>query len=532
MQEEYDYIICGGGTAGCVVATRLIEQNKGTVLVLEAGKSDDGFHFRIPAGIPVVINETWDYTTEPDSRTNNRRMSCAQGKVLGGSSSVNGMIYLRGHAEDYDDWAEQYGCSGWDYKSVLPYFIKAEKNESLSGPYHGSEGHFVISDSRMKHPLTRAFIKSGQELGLPYVNDFNDAAKSAIGFYQHNIRNGERGSTSRTYLGSIRKNPNLIVKINTQVSKIVVKQGKATAVECVFKGQKQTFTARKSIILSSGSIGSAKILLLSGIGPKNHLEQVGINTIQDLPVGQNYQDHLHVSVNATIKEPISLYGEDKGIKRYKHGLQWMLYRQGIVASSFLEGGAFMDMGQEGRPDVQAMFIPVLDTFDDPENLANNRTHGFSIKMCHLRPKSRGELKLRSCDPGDSVRIDGNLLDHPDDVKGLIYATQFGLDLLAQPSLQAMIEDVFAPDASIDRDDWEKLEEFVRNTCKTTYHPVGTCRMGANPQDSVVDTSLRVHGIENLRVIDCSVFPVLPSGNTNGPTIAIAEKAADLLIQQT
>lgn len=530
--EQFDYIICGGGTAGCVVATRLIEQGKGRVLVLEAGKSDDGFYFRIPAGIPEVIKETWDYTTEPDARTNHRRMSCAQGKVLGGSSSVNGMIYLRGHAQDYDAWATQYGCTGWDYQSILPYFIKAEKNESLSGPLHGSEGHFVISDTRLKHPLTRAFIKAGQELGLSYVNDFNDEAKSAIGFYQHNIRDGERGSTSRTYLGSVRQNPQLVVKVNTVVSKIVIENNKAVAVECVVNGQRQTFTAKKSIVLSAGSIGSAKILLLSGIGPSEHLDEMEIPTIQDLPVGKNYQDHLHVSVNATIKDPISLYGEDKGIKKYKNGLQWLLYRQGIVASSFLEGGAFMDMGNEGRPDVQAMFIPVLDTFDDPENLAKNRTHGFSIKMCHLRPKSRGELRLRSRNPEDPVKINGNLLDHPDDLKGLVYATQFGLDLLAQPALKNVIEEVFAPDATIQRDDVAQLEQFVRETCKTTYHPVGTCCMGQSPHEAVVDTNLKVHGIDNLRVIDCSVFPALPSANTNGPTVAVAEKGADLLIQQT
>lgn len=528
--QEFDYIICGGGTAGCVVATRLIEEKKGTVLLLEAGKKDDSFYFRIPAGIPVVINETWDYTTEPDAKTNNRRMSCAQGRALGGSSSVNGMIYLRGHAEDYDQWATEYGCTGWDYANVLPYFIKAENNESLSGPNHGNAGHFAISDTRMKHPLTRAFIKAGQELGLPYVNDFNDEAKSAIGFYQHNIRNGERGSTSRTYLGSVKDDPLLHVKTDTLVSKVVIEEGEATAIQCTVNGVEQVFKARQQIILSAGSIGSAKILLLSGVGPQEDLEALNIPVKANLPVGLNYQDHLHVSVNATIKDPISLYGEDKGLKKYKHGLQWLLYRQGIVASSFLEGGGFMDMSGEGRPDVQAMFIPVLDTFDDPENLAKNRTHGLSIKMCHLRPKSRGKLQLRSNEPQDSVLIDGNLLDHPDDLKGLVLATQFGLDLLAQPGLKNVVDEVFAPDQAIDRNDIEALENFVRETCKTTYHPVGTCRMGRSPVDSVVDTSLKVHGISKLRVIDCSVFPTLPSANTNGPTVTVAEKAVDMLIQ--
>ncbi|MDM1019378.1 GMC family oxidoreductase N-terminal domain-containing protein [Acinetobacter sp. VNK23] len=530
--KEFDYIVCGAGSAGCVVATRLIEQNKGTVLLLEAGGSDQDFNYKIPAGIPVVINSTWNYTTEPDARTHHREMSCAQGKVLGGSSSVNGMIYLRGQAEDYDEWADVYGCTGWDFQSILPYFKKSENNESLSGEYHGTQGHFVISDTRLKHPLTRAFIKAGQELGLPYVNDFNGQSQQGVGFYQHNIKNGERGSTSRTYLASVRQNPQLTVQLNTQVEKVLVEQGKATGIECRINGTSTVIKARKGVVLSSGSIGSAKILLLSGIGPKEHLDSLGIEVKQDLPVGKNYHDHLHTSINATIKRPISLYGEDKGLKRYKHGLQWLLFREGVVASSVLEGGAFIDSNHEGRPDVQAMFLPVLDVFDDPSGQGKNYTHGITLKMCHLRPKSRGQLYLRSKNLDDAVRIEANLLEHPDDLQGLIRATQFGLDLLQQPSLSNEIDEVFAPDHTVKRDDVVALERFVREYCKTTYHPVGTCRMGQSPQDSVVDLNLKVHGIDQLSVIDCSVFPSIPSANTNAPTVAIAEKGADVLIQRS
>lgn len=528
--KEFDYIICGAGSAGCVVATRLIEQNKGSVLLVEAGGSDQNFNYKIPAGIPVVINSTWNYTTEPDARTNHREMSCAQGKVLGGSSSVNGMIYLRGQAEDYDEWANQYGCTGWDFQSILPYFKKAENNESLSGEYHGGHRHLAVSDTRLKHPLTRAFIKAGQELGLPYVTDFNAQSQQGVGFYQHNIKNGERGSSSKTYLTSVRQSSQLTVQLNTHVDRVLLEYGKAIGIECRIKGLSTSIKAKKAVILSSGSIGSAKILLLSGIGPKAHLEDLGIEVKKDLPVGKNYHDHLHTSINATIKRPISLYAEDKGISRYKHGLQWLLFREGVVASSVLEGGAFMDTNHEGRPDVQAMFLPVLDVFDDPSGQGKNYTHGITLKMCHLRPKSRGQLYLRSKDPEDMVRIEANLLEHPDDVHGLIRATQFGLDLLQQPALLNEIDKIFSPNHTVKRDDTTALEAFVREYCKTTYHPVGTCRMGQNPQDSVVDLNLKVHGIDQLSVIDCSVIPAIPSGNTNAPTIAIAEKGADLLIQ--
>lgn len=528
--KEFDYIICGAGSAGCVVATRLIEENKGSVLLVEAGGSDQGFNYKIPAGIPVVINATWSYTTEADVRTKQREMSCAQGKVLGGSSSVNGMIYLRGQAEDYDEWASHYGCIGWDFQSILPYFKKAENNESLSGEYHGGHGHLSVSDTRLKHPLTRAFIKAGQEFGLAYVTDFNAQSQQGVGFYQHTIKNGERGSTSRTYLASVRQSPQLTVQLNTEVDRVLIEHGKATGIECRIKGVSTRIKAKKGVILSSGSIGSAKILLLSGIGPKTHLEDIGIEVQKDLPVGRNYHDHLHTSINATIKNPISLYGEDKGIRRYKHGLQWLLFREGVVASSVLEGGAFKDTNHEGRPDVQAMFLPVLDVFDDPSGQGKNYMHGITLKMCHLRPKSRGQLYLRSKNPEDQVRIEANFLEHPDDLQGLIRATQFGLDLLQQPALFNEIDEIFAPDHAVKRDDVVALEAFVREYCKTTYHPVGTCRMGLNPQNSVVDLNLKVHGIDRLSVIDCSVMPSIPSGNTNAPTIAIAEKGADLLIQ--
>lgn len=530
--QEFDYIVCGAGSAGCVVATRLIQENKGTVLLLEAGGDDSHICIKMPAGLSEVIpTKTWDYTTEPDVNTHQRRMSCAQGKVLGGSSSVNGMIYIRGQQQDYDTWAEQYGCDGWGYADLLPYFKKSERNESLSGHYHGTQGPLHVSENRHRHPLSQAFIRAGQELGLPYVNDFNGADQQGVGFFQTTTFNGERASVSKTYLKMVQNDPQLKIKLNVLVHKVLIENNQATAVQCEINGKPQVFKARKHIVLSAGSIGTPKILMLSGIGPAEHLKNLGIEPIQDLPVGKNYHDHLHVSINAATKSPNSLYGQDLGLQKLKNGAQWMLTRTGVVSSNILEGGAFIDTNAAGTPDVQAHFLPGLDTWDDPENLGKGRTHGITLKNCFLRPKSRGEIFLNSTDPKDPVRIDAQLLSDPEDVQGMIRATQFGLDLLKMPSLQQEISDIFSPPPS-SHDDEQALEAFVRNTCKTTYHPVGTCRMGREQHNAVVDLNLQVHGIQQLSVIDCSVFPSIPSGNTNAPTIAVAEKGVELLIQRT
>lgn len=530
--QEFDYIVCGAGSAGCVVATRLIQQGKGTVLLLEAGGSDDNIFIKMPAGVSTVIpTKTWDYTTEPDPNTKNRRMTCAQGKVLGGSSSVNGMIYIRGQKQDYDTWAEEYGCTGWGYDDLLPYFKKSECNESLSGHYHGTQGPLNVSENRHRHPLTQTFIRAGQEFGLNYVNDFNGADQQGVGFFQTTTVNGERASASRTYLKMVEHDAQLQVKLNVLVHKVQIEHGVATAIECEMNGQRQIFKARKQIILSAGAIGTPKILMLSGIGPTQHLQEIGIKTLQDLPVGKNYHDHLHVSINAETKAPNSLYGQDLGLQKIKNGAQWMLTRTGVVSSNILEGGAFVDTRNEGRPDVQAHFLPGLDTWDDPDGLGKGKTHGITLKNCFLRPKSRGEIFLTSQNPKESVRIQGHLLSDEEDVKGMVRATKFGLDLLKMPSFQAQVGEIFSPPQSIHHDE-HALENFVRSTCKTTYHPVGTCRMGNNKQDSVVNLNLQVHGIEQLSVIDCSVFPTIPSGNTNAPTIAVAEKAVELLMQRT
>ncbi|WP_253204968.1 GMC family oxidoreductase [Acinetobacter baumannii] len=266
------------------------------------------------------------------------------------------MIYIRGHVEDFDEWSDKYGCKDWDFKSLLPYFKKAEKNESLSGEYHGTDGLLHVSDNTYRHPLSLAFIKAGQELGLNYVTDFNARSQQGVGFFQTTTHNGARASTSKTYLKRIRENPNFTLKLNALVAKVIIENNRAVGVKCIINGTEYTFKAKKSVVVSSGSLGSPKILMLSGIGPREHLNSVGIKAIRDLPVGKNYHDHMHVSVNATIKTPISIYGEDLGLKKIQNGVKWLLTRKGVISSNILETGAFIDTNNEGRPDLQAHYL--------------------------------------------------------------------------------------------------------------------------------------------------------------------------------
>lgn len=529
--ENYDYIIVGAGSAGCVLAARLIKETQSRVLLIEAGGSDDHLYIRMPAGVAKIIaQKSWPYETEPEPHANNRKMQIAQGKVLGGSSSVNGMIYIRGQKQDYDNWAQIYGCDGWSYQYVLPWFKKAEQNESLSDSYHGTAGLLPVSENRYRHPLSMAFIRAAQEQGLPYVNDLNGESQQGVSFYQTTTKNGERASTSKTYLKSVAQSDKLTVKLNKQVNRIIIRDGVAVGVSYQDKngGEVDVF-AQKEVIICAGAMGSAKLLMLSGIGPKDHLSSLGIETVADLPVGKNFHDHLHMSINVTTKDPISLFGADKGIHAIKHGFQWLAFRSGLLASNVLEGAAFIDSCGQGRPDVQIHFLPILDSWDDVPGEPLPATHGFTLKVGYLQPKSRGELLLRSKDPQAPLKIHANYLAAPEDMEGCKRAVKFGLKVLGSEALQAVSKETLMPPAQVQHDE-AALEEFVRNFCKTVYHPVGSCRMGKDTATSVTDLRLRVHGIKQLRVIDCSVMPEIPSGNTNAPTIMIAERGAAMVIQ--
>ncbi len=534
MSKQYDYIIAGAGSAGCIIAHRLVNAGH-SVLLLEAGEKDDSLFHKIPATVVKVFQQkSWPYMTLPQAECNNREMLIAQGKVLGGGSSVNGMIYIRGQQQDYDDWENLWGCRGWGYDDVLPFFRRAEANESLGDEYHGETGPVHIGENRYRHPLTQACIKACEQMGLPYTNDFNGASQEGTGFYQTNIKHGERQSTSQTYLKAIANNPKLTVLTHALVHKVLLEssgdQQKATGVEYSIKGGDSVLAkASKEVIVSSGAIGSPKVLLLSGIGPVEQLAKHGIACHRELPVGKNFHDHQHMSINATTKENISIYEEDKGLSAIKHMLQYLTTRSGLMTSNILEGGAFIDTEGVGRPDVQFHFLPLLDNFDNtPGEKPEAEAHGVSIKVGHLRSKSRGEVRLTSANPADLVEIDAQVLSHPDDLKNQVRAVQVALKAFQQPALKRIIKRVIEPD-NIAMDDISALETFVRQNIKTVYHPGGTCKLGTNPTDSVVDLQLRVHGIPNLRVIDMSICPQVPSGNTNAVAMMIGERGADLIL---
>ncbi|GHT83807.1 glucose-methanol-choline oxidoreductase [Betaproteobacteria bacterium] len=534
MTQEFDYIIAGAGSAGCVLAARLIKAKAGKVLLLEAGGKDSSPFHKMPATVVKVFQQkSWPYMTTPQKHCDNREMIVAQGKVLGGGSSVNGMIYIRGQRHDYDAWAQDWGCPGWAFKDVLPFFKRAEANASLGGEYHNFNGPLPVSENHFRHPLTQALIRASQDMGLPYVNDFNGWDQQGVGFYQATIQNGARASTAQTYLKSVQDNPDLSIVTDALVHKVVVKNGIATGVEYstgdAGKGQTRSARARKEVIVSAGTIGSPKILLLSGIGPRAHLEELGIPVVADLPVGQNFHDHLHMSVNATINTENSFFGEDKGLKAVKHLLQWLTTRSGLMTSNVLEGGAFIDSTGSGRPDVQFHFLPLLDNFDNtPGEKAAAGAHGLTVKVGHVQPKARGEIRLKSKDPHADIVIDPNYLGDPEDVAGQTRAVQLGLKVLQQPSLKGLIKEIIEP-AGVHWEDTAAIEKWMRKNIKTVYHPAGTCRIGQDAATSVTDTQLRVHGIKSLRVVDCSICPQVPSGNTNAPSIMIGERGAAFIL---
>ncbi|MFD2173221.1 GMC family oxidoreductase [Rhodobacter lacus] len=525
--DSFDYIIVGAGSAGCVIAYNILSRGRGTVLLLEAGGSDNNLFIKAPGGMSRVIpTKSWPYMAEPEPYTMNRDMDVLQGRVLGGSSSINGMVYVRGHKADYDAWERDFGATGWNGEEMLRYFRRAENNEAMANEYHGNHGPLFVSENRYRHPLSEAFVRAGQQAGYTYIVDHNGAQMEGVGFYQTTTHKGERASASRTYLKRVRNNPNLKLQLNALVSRVEIENGRATGVTYKVHGREHTATARQEVIVCAGAIGSAKVLQLSGLGPAAVLARAGVEQKAELPVGRNFHDHLHMSVNATIKEPISLYGQDKGLKALRHGIEWTFLRSGVLTSPILEAFAFIDSTGAGRPDVQFHFLPVLDTWDDPDLNQKGQTHGITIKTGHVQPKSRGEVEIRSADPAELPRIRAAYLEDERDVQGQIRAAQLALKFFAQPALAEHVTEIFNP--VVAADDLAGLEEYVRRVSRTVYHPVGTCRIGQDPATSVVDPQLRVHGIAGLRVADSSVMPHIPSGNTNAPTIAIAEKASDLI----
>ncbi|EJN04619.1 GMC family oxidoreductase N-terminal domain-containing protein [Phyllobacterium sp. YR531] len=521
-----DYIIVGGGSAGCVLAARLSEDTNATVTLLEAGPRDTNMFIHLPVGFfkmtagPLI----WGYETAAGSEIDGRTMVYPQARVLGGGSSINAQVFTRGCPEDYDAWANEEGCEGWSFKDVQPYFKRSEGNDTLVDEYHGNAGPLGVSSGN-PHPLTRTFVQAAQQAGIPFTADFNGGKQQGSGFYQTTTRNGRRSSTAVGYLKPVLDRSNLTVRTGVFVNRIVVKGNRAIGVEIIEKGKKVFIAADREVILTSGAIGSPKLLMLSGIGAADELKNLGINVVHDLPgVGQNLQDHMDVDVIAELSGSY-------GIDRYKKlrwqilaGLEYAAFGKGPVASNIVEGGAFW-WGDEAEktPDIQFHFLPGAGVEKGIGSVPGG--NGCTLNSYHLRPRSRGTVKLRSSDARDAPIIDPNAFAEPYDLERAVDGIIISRDILKQPAFEPFIKREHLPGDGVNTR--AECAAFARQHARSAYHPVGTCRMGTG-EGAVVDPQLRVHGIDGLRVCDSSIMPRLISSNTNAATVMIGEKAADLI----
>ena len=524
MQTEFDYIVAGAGSAGAIVAARLAEHDATSVLLLEAGPKDRSLLFHVPAAMRYAYNApkyNWNYVTEPEPFLNGRILVQPRGKVLGGSSSINGQLYLRGHPLDYDGWADA-GARGWSYAEVLPYFRRLETRVDGNSEYQGHGGRIKASTMGGDHPLTRAFLAAGREAGYLESDDVNGAQQDGFGLLPKNVADGRRSSTARCYL---RDPPaNLHVRTGCHVRTLVIENRVAKGIRFVRNGQNVTATARREVILSAGAFNSPLILMQSGIGPAAQLRKHGIEVVRDLPgVGENLMDHPLTSLQVKCTKPVTLYRHLNLFSQAKGALEWALARKGLLASNHFDAVCFIRTRAGIRsPNLQIALFQIAVAEGSADFV---REHAFQLQFANQRPRSRGHVRLASNDPFAAPRIRCNLLERREDVDELMAGLRLSRELLAQASLAPFTGEEISPGADVRSD--AEFKAWLRETCHSSYHPCGTCRMGDDPM-AVVDPECRVRGIGNLRVADASIMPVIPSGNINCPTMMIGEKAADMI----
>ncbi|WP_439123924.1 choline dehydrogenase [Marivita sp.] len=529
-----DYVIVGAGSAGCAMAYRLSEAGK-SVIVIEHGGSDAGPFIQMPGALSFPMNMKrydWGYRSEPEPHLNNRRLACPRGKVIGGSSSINGMIYVRGHARDYDHWRDQ-GAVGWGYADVLPYFQRLENWHSGGhggdADWRGKDGPLHITRGARENPLTRAFVEAGAQAGYGITGDYNGHRQEGVGPFDMTVWQGERWSAAKAYLRPALKRENCRL-VKGFARKVVIEDGRATGVEIEQTGQIRVIHANAEVILAASAINSPKLLMLSGIGPAQHLSEHGIDVIADRAgVGQNLQDHLEVYVQAAASQPVSLFKYWNLLGKAYVGARWLLTKTGPGASNQFESAGFIrSKAGVDYPDLQIHFLPIAVRYDG-QTAAEG--HGFQAHVGPMRSPSRGEITLRSNDPKDDPRILFNYMSREEDWADFRKGIRLVRDIFAQDAFRPFYKHEIQPGDEAQSD--ERLDDFIREHAESAYHPCGTCKMGARDDlMAVVDPETRVIGVENLRVADSSIFPRITNGNLNGPSILVGEKASDHILGKT
>jgi len=530
MTDHYDFIIVGGGSSGCVAATRLVRDGGARVLLIERGQEKQPPILQMPAGYMKYLARE-DYLemheTVAQPQLDGRAPIVPQARILGGGSSVNAMVYMRGQREDYDGWDAFLGGAGWSYADVLPHFRAMEGNTKINDGYHGIDGPLSISDPGRIDPLTEAFMLAVQGLGVRYNPDFNGARQAGVGPMPHTIGQGRRRHVVDAFLSQIRRDSRFALETGATASRVLIENGRAVGVEYRRGGVMRRAHADTEVLVACGTYNTAKLLMLSGLGPADHLAALGLPVVRDLPgVGQNLQDHHEVPVISSIREPGGYFGQDRGWRMVRNGLQYLLFQTGPVATTGVEACAFLDPDGGARPTIQLYCVPTVYLDRDVKDV--KPTHGVTLTPCLLRPKARGSVKLRSADPADKPLVDSNFFGDPEDLRLTLAAMRYARRVLAEAPLAALAREEMLPGAPAESD--ADLARYAKRMVKTNYHPVGTARMGRDGDPlAVLDPRLRVRGLEGLRVIDCAAMPFIVSGNTNAAAMMLGDRAASFLL---